>query len=41
MNNDNGQKISSRIYKGRKLSGKIVETEAYIGPKDNDFVSKI
>ena len=27
-------KVLVRIYQGKRLSGKIVETEAYIGPKD-------
>ncbi len=27
-------KILVRVYRGKKLAGKIVETEAYIGPRD-------
>lgn len=27
-------KILVRVYRGKRLAGKIVETEAYIGPKD-------
>lgn len=27
-------KVLVRVYKGKRISGKIVETEAYIGPRD-------